>query len=101
MPEKEKQLNIKVIKKIIAMMGKQGITELDIEQEGIKVHLKRGAGIPEGPQTVISSSIVSPQSVQPVAALAAIPAAPLAAAPVAEPTDEEKGLTAVTSPMVG
>src|SRR5579872_3046624 len=100
MAEKEKdaqKLNMKTIKKIIAMMGKQGLTELDIEQDGMKVHLKRGVpGSSNTPVAVVTQPVAAPVPVQP----AAVPAASAASAPEAPPKGDE-GLVTVTSPMVG
>ncbi len=78
----------KTLKQLIRLMVENDLTELDLEDQGEKVKLKRGPGEP-GVQYV---------SAPPVAVAntgAAEPALPAAAPP------EQEDLVAITSPMVG
>ncbi len=79
-------MNIKKIKELVDLMNENGLTEVEIEQEGMKVKLtKRAQGVVE--QVVTSSAATSP-------------AAPQAAAPEA-PKDEKSNRKEIKSPMVG
>ncbi len=104
----DKNLNVKAIKKIIAMMSKQGLTELDIEQEGIKIHLKKGAkeasaaGVGGTISYIpIQSMSAAPSQAAPAAAPSSVPAAEAPPAPAPAPAPAEKELATITSPMVG
>jgi len=37
-------MNIKKIEEVIRLMEKHGLTEISIEEEGVKIHLRKGAG---------------------------------------------------------
>jgi acetyl-CoA carboxylase biotin carboxyl carrier protein len=79
-------MNIKKIKELVDLMNENGLTEVEIEQEGMKVKLtKRAQGVVE--QVVTSSAATSP-------------AAPQAAASEA-PKDEKNNRKEIKSPMVG
>jgi len=96
MAEKQSNINVKAIKKIMSLMKRQEVTELDIEQEGVKIHIKRG----EEAQAQVQYAPPQPLVQAPLQAMPAPAAAPAApAAPPASSPDE--GLSAVTSPMVG
>jgi acetyl-CoA carboxylase biotin carboxyl carrier protein len=91
-------MDIEQIKAIIAMMKENDLTEFSMEQDGLKIRLKRG---PEGVQQVVTlppgPAAAAPASpVAPAAGSGAIaPAA--AAAPAAAPSDVKH----IVSPMVG
>lgn len=95
MAEKEpKNVNIKSVKKIIALMKKQEVTELDIEQEGVRIHIKRGSkDVPPQVLTSFPAMVASPQA----------PAPAPTAAPEGTPAPAvgEEGMIVVDSPMVG
>lgn len=83
-------MNFKELKEMVELMNENGLSELEIERDGMKVKLKKAAD-----NTV---------SVQPVSySLPAIPASPRpAAAPApAAPADDKAHLKEVKSPMVG
>jgi len=41
-------MNVKEIKEIIALMNENGLVEIEIEREGLRIRLKKGAsGVPE------------------------------------------------------
>ncbi|MEW6517250.1 MAG: acetyl-CoA carboxylase biotin carboxyl carrier protein [candidate division FCPU426 bacterium] len=93
-------LNLKSLKKIITIMNRAKITELDIEQDGVKIHLRKGPGPGE-----IAAAPMMPM-VPAVAPMPAAPApaaapAPVAAAPAAAPETEDANLHPIASPMVG
>ena len=85
-------MELEQIKAIIAMMKENDLSEFSMEQDGLKIRIKRG---PEGFQQTVTlppSVPVQPVSV-PVAAVAPT-AAPAPAVPAA-------GIQHITSPMVG
>jgi acetyl-CoA carboxylase biotin carboxyl carrier protein len=89
-------VNLKSLKKIVTIMNRAQLTELHIEQDGIKILLRKGPLAGEGVQTVVSAA---PLSMLPAAA-PAVSAPPPAAAPVAPPVEDANVYT-ITSPMVG
>lgn len=98
-PKKEREtspLNLKSLKKIITIMNRAKITELDIEQDGVKIHLRKGPGPGELAAAPVMS--VMPAAAPMPVAPAAAPAVAMAAVPAAA---EESGLHTITSPMVG
>jgi acetyl-CoA carboxylase biotin carboxyl carrier protein len=81
--------DIKEIKAIIDLMKKHDLSVFEIEKEGFRLKLQRGASAPQGSIAAPAASAVSPK-----AALAAEP--PPAAKPIeSAPTRE------IVSPMVG
>lgn len=87
-------MDIKLIKQVVDLMKRSELSEFEFEEEGFKLRLTRKNGE------------VAQQFVQPVAQQgpAAAPAPAAAAAPPAEtnaPAAEEKGISVITSPMVG
>lgn len=86
-------MNLKDIKELIALFKRNDLSVFKLEQEGVKITLKRGA---DGATTVMGG----PVAAAPV--LSAAPVAVAAAAPVAAP--EVAAVPAgkeITSPMVG
>lgn len=86
-------MDIDQIKVIISMMKENDLSEFSMEQDGLKIRIKRG---PEGFQQVVTTPAPVP---------APVPAAPVAVAPV-EPVataaaTEAANLKHVVSPMVG
>jgi acetyl-CoA carboxylase biotin carboxyl carrier protein len=94
-------LNLKELKDILQILEEKEITEFELEEEGIKLRIRKGArsanhaGPPADPPLVLAS--------QPVAAAPPpVPAQPPAAqAAAAEPSAAEAGLVMVKSPIVG
>ena len=79
-------MNIKKIKELVDLMNENGLSEIEIEQEGVKVKLsKRAGGVVE--------QVIAPA---PAAAAAAAPGAP-----PAKPAEAAKGLNEIKAPMVG
>jgi acetyl-CoA carboxylase biotin carboxyl carrier protein len=85
-------VNLKSLKKIVTIMNRAQLTELDIEQDGIKIHLRRGPAANAMPQVVTTAAMLPPAL--PIAAPAPV------AAPAAAP-DLDANLHTITSPMVG
>src|SRR5579871_2747444 len=89
-------MELEQIKAIISMMKDNDLSEFQMEQDGLKIRIKRG---PEGLQQTVTLP-PAPPPVQSMAALqpaAASAAAPAAAVPAAVPSDVKH----VVSPMVG
>ena len=81
------------IQTIITMMKENDLAEFSMEENGLKIHIKRS---PEGVQPTVTVS--APAAGTPPAALTAVAAAP-AMAPIPDlPAEDVKH---VTSPMVG
>lgn len=93
-------MDIKQIKAIIAMMTENNLSEFSMEQDGLKIRIRRGA---DGVHQVVtpSSTVVVPpvQSAAPAAAAPAASDAASAPAPAAPAADS--GLEYITSPIVG
>ena len=84
-------MNVKEIKEMIALMNENGLSEIEIEKEGLKLRLKKYNG-----------SVHSEFSVPAVPHMAApVAAQTTAAAPVKEQSAAAKGLLEIKSPMVG
>ncbi|MBF0388341.1 MAG: acetyl-CoA carboxylase biotin carboxyl carrier protein [Candidatus Omnitrophica bacterium] len=81
-------MNLKELKDMVDLMNENGLAELEVERDGMKIKLKKTAD-----NTVTA---------QPVSyALPAIPAAPRAAAPAPAVVETKDNLKQVKSPMVG
>ncbi|MFP6899818.1 MAG: acetyl-CoA carboxylase biotin carboxyl carrier protein [Opitutales bacterium] len=79
-------MDLKQIKGIISLMESSNLIEFEIEEQDLKLRIKRGADN------------------EPVVAISPVAAATVAPAPVPESVDvlaEEEGVTVVKSPMVG
>lgn len=85
-------MDIEQIKAVIAMMKENDLTEFSMEQDGLKIRIKRG---PEGFQQVVTMPAAPAVAPAPAAAVAAPAAAPAPAA--AAPSDVKH----IVSPMVG
>jgi acetyl-CoA carboxylase biotin carboxyl carrier protein len=96
-------VNLKSLKKIVTIMNRAQLTELNIEQDGIKILLRKGPLAGEGVQTqtmvsaapMMQSVMAAPAPAAPASAASAVPAS--APAPAAE----DANLYTITSPMVG
>ena len=86
-------MTLKEIKEMINLMEEYGLSELEIEKEGLKIRLKKG---PSG--KVVAESVI-PQS--PSTPSHTVSSAPSAGQQVARETVEEANVLIVRSPMVG
>lgn len=80
-------MNVKEIKEMITLMNENGLTEIEIEKDGLKLRLKKSDGV-----------VHSEFSVAPVAHMAASVSTEPA---VKEASASAKGLVEIKSPMVG
>ncbi|MCK4462973.1 MAG: acetyl-CoA carboxylase biotin carboxyl carrier protein [Candidatus Omnitrophica bacterium] len=77
-------MNKKKIEEMIDLMEKHGLTEINIEEEGIRIHLKKGpSGYEQIRDGVISKPVTLPKEEK------------------AQTIKEAKNLTEIKSPMVG
>jgi acetyl-CoA carboxylase biotin carboxyl carrier protein len=83
-------MDLRDLKKIVELVSEHNLNELTVEQKGIKLCVKRGLSAPAAPVAVAA----------PIAHAPAPAAAPAAAAPAAR-KDEDAGLVAIVSPIVG
>jgi acetyl-CoA carboxylase biotin carboxyl carrier protein len=82
-------MNVKEIKEIIALMNENGLVEIEIEREGLRIRLKKGAsGVPE----IIQESYVVHTPGQTAAQVTA---------PAKEPEAEKSKYIEIKAPMVG
>jgi acetyl-CoA carboxylase biotin carboxyl carrier protein len=86
-------LELKDIKAVIDLMKKNDLSVFEMEKDGFKLKLQKGAG----EQTVFTAPPVSAAS----PASAAPAAAPTATTPAAPEADKGAGLRDIVSPMVG
>jgi acetyl-CoA carboxylase biotin carboxyl carrier protein len=95
-PAKPPRVNLKDLKKLIDLMRKADLSEVNVEQEGLKISLKKGA------EPQIMAAPMPAQVLAPSLMAAALPpqAAPLAATPAPAAASEDEG-SKITSPMVG
>ena len=86
-------MNLDDVREILALMRENGLSEFEIEREGLKLRLRKEAstGAVAAPPPVVAGA--------PAAPLAQVPAASAAATAEATPTDLE--LAVVKSPIVG
>ncbi|MBI4115799.1 MAG: acetyl-CoA carboxylase biotin carboxyl carrier protein [Candidatus Omnitrophica bacterium] len=88
-------MTLKELRELISLMEEHGLSELDIEKEGLKVRLKKEASGKIVPQQVIlsapSTSLHSTHT----------PQIPTAGQQTARDTVEDANLITVRSPMVG
>src|ERR1700677_3682378 len=85
-PTKAPRVNLKDLKKLIDMMRKAELSEVHIEQEGLKINLKNDEKSPPAPALPAAAPIAAPAvSAAPPLAAPAAPAAVPAAAPAAAP----------------
>ncbi|MBU3728485.1 MAG: acetyl-CoA carboxylase biotin carboxyl carrier protein [Phycisphaerales bacterium] len=89
-------MDIRKLKELIRLMVDNDLTELDLKDKEEQVLLKRGHG---GTVTHIAPALVSAPAPAPASAAAAAKA-PAPAAAAAAP-DDDAGLVAIESPMVG
>ncbi|MGC6367786.1 MAG: acetyl-CoA carboxylase biotin carboxyl carrier protein [Candidatus Marinamargulisbacteria bacterium] len=89
-------MDFKKIKKLVSLVETSDISSLSVEEDNLKVEIKR-----EGPAQIIQSSVPA----QTIQAAPAAPPAPVAsespAAPATPTADDTAGLIEIKSPMVG
>ena len=92
-------INIRSLKKIVTIMNRAKITELDIEQEGVKIHLRKGPTAEEMVSQVMTAAPMMQPAIAVPAAAPVAAVAPAVAAPAA--SENDANIHVITSPMVG
>ena len=89
-------MDFKKIKKLVSLVETSDISSLSVEEDNLKVEIKR-----EGPAQIIQSSVPA-QAIQAAPAVQPTPTASEAPTAPATPTaDDTAGLIEIKSPMVG
>ena len=88
-------LDIDTLRSLIKLMADNGLNELELEEEGKRIHLRRGDEHRAHPAAVVMPHVASH------AMPSAAPAAPTPAAPAAKPGAPPPGVKEIKSPMVG
>jgi acetyl-CoA carboxylase biotin carboxyl carrier protein len=88
-------MELEQIKAIIVMMKENDLSEFSMEQDGLKIRIKRG---PEGFQQTVS---LPPPSAVPVVVAPAAPTAVVPASPTEAAAGSADEIKYITSPMVG
>jgi len=94
-------LDLRELKEILQILEEKEITEFELEEEGMKLRIRKAAASSNHAAAPAAAVTLAPTSSSPMA-MAPVPAA--SAAPVAAPaapTAEEAGLVVVKSPIVG
>jgi acetyl-CoA carboxylase biotin carboxyl carrier protein len=103
-------LNLKELKEILQMLEEKEITEFELEEEGMKLRVRKAAATNHAapvspPPMLVASAPVAPAGMSIAVPAPAAPAAISTAAPAAVPGEEEAaeaaGLAVVKSPIVG
>jgi acetyl-CoA carboxylase biotin carboxyl carrier protein len=97
-------LDLRELKEILQILEEKEITEFELEEEGMKLRIRKAASSNHAAAPAAAVTLVP--TLSPAMAMAPAPAAPAVAAPVAAlapvpPTAEEAGLLVVKSPIVG
>jgi len=91
-------LDLEELQKLLHILEEKQITEFELEEQGVKLRIRKGSANHVPPPSVVSGPALS-------AALAAATAAPAPASPASAPAApapaEEPGLVLVKSPIVG
>ena len=99
--------DLKDIEKLIDLLTERQIEEFEMEKDGLRVHIRRGAPAgPRAPGSAHSPAARPPSMTSPAAASASVPggqAGPAAAAVAAEaaPSEPTEALHIIKSPIVG
>ena len=96
---KAPRVNLKDLKKLIDMMRKAELSEVNIEQEGLKVNLKKDEKPLLAP--VMQMPLAAPAHAAPAPAAPALPSSVIPATPAPAPRSAASDGTTVPSPMVG
>lgn len=93
-------MDLKQIKLIIDLMKRSDLTEFEVEEEGFKIKIKRGAGESSGGMGYSLHPFPSAEAARP-AAPSPVPACPAPALPATPAAPDDTGFAYVKSPMVG
>lgn len=93
-------MNLKEIKEMINLMNENGLTELEIEKEGLRIRLKKGASGEMSIEGLKNQAVFAPAPSADRNAPASV-SAPAPPTEVAQKPAEGKARTEIKSPMVG
>jgi oxaloacetate decarboxylase alpha subunit len=93
-------MNLKEIKEMINLMNENGLTELEIEKEGLRIRLKKGASGEMSIEGLKNQVVFAPAAAPDRSAPASISLATQATAAAQNPANG-KARTEIKSPMVG
>jgi acetyl-CoA carboxylase biotin carboxyl carrier protein len=96
-------LNLKELKEILQLLDEKEITEFELEEQGMKLRIRKATAGPAPSPIPTVLAPVLPAALSPVATVQPAPAA-AAAAPAAAPVEAEPvdtGLLILKSPIVG
>jgi len=96
-PKVKVSSKLSILQDVIRLMDDAGVSEISFEQKGIKVHVRKGPGMPFNTMMAPVAAPMAPVMAAPVA-VSSSAAVPTASAPTAAPA--ETGTT-LKSPMVG
>ena len=97
-------MDLKQIKQVIDLMKRSDLTAFELEEEGFKIKIKRGADAVPLVHTsrIASTTYADAPLIEAVAApRAQATAAPASTAPAGNPGGDEVGIAYIKSPMVG
>lgn len=90
-------MNIKEIKEMLQLMAEHGLSEIEIEKDGLKLKLKKGFG-----GKIIAEEVRDSQGVViPMPVGVGVDAVAIGAAQTARAAQEASNITLIRSPMVG
>jgi acetyl-CoA carboxylase biotin carboxyl carrier protein len=99
---KENILNLKELKEILQLLDEKEITEFELEEEGMKLRIRKAAaGPPPAPAPVLTPDLPAVTSSVAAASPASAPAPAAPAPTAASPEAVDEGLLIVKSPIVG
>jgi len=91
--------DLKDVKQLVDLMRRSDLTEFELEQEGVKVRIKRDASSVNGAPQVIATQ--APFAMPPAAGVTQPPMPVISPAAVPAAAAPEVGITFIKSPMVG
>ncbi|MFM7588577.1 MAG: acetyl-CoA carboxylase biotin carboxyl carrier protein [Bacteroidota bacterium] len=94
-------MEIKEIQELIRFVSKSGVSEVEIEKEGFKIHIKTGSTMPGSPVYAIAPAMAPVAPMAPALATATIPSAEPALASSNTAGSSSPSGTVVKAPMVG
>ena len=96
-------MDLKQIKQVIDLMKRSDLTAFELEEEGFKIKIKRGADAVPLVHTsrIASTTYADAPLIEAVAATRPQAAAPAATTSAGNPGGDEAGISYIKSPMVG
>jgi acetyl-CoA carboxylase biotin carboxyl carrier protein len=100
---KETLLNLKELKEILQLLDEKEITEFELEEQGMKLRIRKAAAGPSAPQApaVLASAVPAAIAAAPVPTGPVTAPAPTVAAAPPAPEAPAEDLLIVKSPIVG